>query len=75
MIISLTMACIVVVTFALTFRPALALVCEEQLLGFQLKFPYLFTDLGEALLGGLVVEVCHLRLVVDRVVMARMFNR
>lgn len=53
------MAFIVVVTFAITFRPALALMCKKDLFGFQLKLPYLFTDLGESLPSVLETEVCH----------------
>ena len=53
------MTCIVVVTFAFTFRPGPVLMCKKDLFGFQLKFPYFFTDLGKSLLRVLEIEVCH----------------
>ena len=64
MIISLTMTCLVVVTFARTLRPAMALVGKKELFRFQLKFLDLFTDLGESLLSVLEIEFCHWGLVV-----------
>ena len=64
MIISLTMTCLVVVTFAITFGLSLALMCKKDLFRFQLKFPYFFTDLGESLFSVLVIEICHWWLVV-----------
>ena len=74
MIISLTMTCIVVVTFALPFRPSLALMCKKDLFRFQLKFLDLLTDLVESLLIVLVIASSHLWWGVVRVVMARMLN-
>lgn len=58
-IVFLTMTFIVVVTFARTLRPALALMCKKDLLRFQLKLPYFFTDLGESLPSVLETEVRH----------------
>ncbi|MBL7955469.1 MAG: hypothetical protein JNJ91_10545 [Flavobacteriales bacterium] len=59
MVVPLTMALIVVVTFAAPFRPALALVRKEELFRFKLKLLDLFAYLGEALLRFLVSERCH----------------
>lgn len=58
------MTSIVVVTFAMTFRPDLALMCKNDLFRFQLKFLYFFTDLGESLFSVLEIEICHWWLVV-----------
>ena len=75
MIISLTMTCIVVVTFARTLRPHLVLMCKKDLFRFQLKFLDLLTDLGESLLIVLVIAISHLWLGVVRVVVAKMLKR
>ncbi len=72
--ISITTTAVVVVTFATTFRPGLALMGQQDLFCFQLKFLHFFTDLVESLFGVLVSERCHGCLVVVRVVMARMLN-
>ena len=60
MIISLTMTCLVVVTFARTLRHHLVLMCKKDLFRFQLKFLDLLTDLGESLLIVLVIAIGHL---------------
>ena len=57
--IFITATSIVVVTFAITRWPVLALMCKKELFCFQLKFPYFFTDLGESLLSVLEIEICH----------------
>lgn len=75
MIVLLTMALVIVVTFAAPFRPALALVRKEELFCFQLKLLDLFSDLFEALLRVVVTEGCHVWLVVVGVVLARMLTR
>ena len=59
MVVLLTMALVVVVAFAAPFRPALALVSQEELLCFQLKLIDLLTDRFEALLRVVVAEGCH----------------
>lgn len=58
------MTSIVVVTFAITFRLSLVLMCKKDLFRFQLKLPYFFTYLGESLLSVLEIEICHWWLVV-----------
>lgn len=73
--IFITTTSVVVVTFAITLGLILVLMCKKDLFCFQLKFPYFFTDLLEALSVILVIAICHLWLGVVRVVMARMLNR
>ena len=55
--ILVTSASIVVVAFAIAFRPSLVLMCEKDLFCFQLKLLDLFTDLGEALPSVLEIGV------------------
>ena len=55
----ITTALIEVVAFAITRWPVLALMCLKELFCFQLKFLDLLTDLGEALLSVLEIEICH----------------
>ncbi len=75
MIILLTMTCIVVGTFSITFRLSLALMCKKDLFRFQLKFLDFFTDLVESIPIVLVIAISHLWLGVVGVVVAKMLKR
>ncbi|QQR86725.1 MAG: hypothetical protein IPJ76_00435 [Flavobacteriales bacterium] len=68
------MTFLVVGTLAIAFSLGLVLMCEKDLFCLQLELIYLFTDLGEPLFGVVVGEVCHVGLVVGRVVMAMVLN-
>lgn len=58
----------VVIAFAIAFGLGLVLMRKKELFRFQLKFPDLFTDLGEPLPRVLEIQGCHGCLVIVTVV-------
>lgn len=74
MVVFLAMTFLVVGTSALAFSLGLVLMCEKDLFCLQLELIYLFPDLGEPLFRVVVGELCHVGLVVGRVVRARLLN-